>query len=288
MNGWGILGGLVGLLLTVGIIGAVLYKSIDLFFRVRPHLRGHFFAAVLWTLVTTCQTASLTLWHQWEPNRVGQGVALLAGSVMVWSWAQFAERQSGATFRQEKRPLLARLFVQSFWGVLAVWAIAFSVSLVVNDFFECAWERRDIAALSRLRAAGFGKDMGYYGYGLRDAVLAQDEQGVRAHLVAGTSCTSYIPNEEYGSSALIYAAVHRNNVAITRMLLDADAPVEPDIPLLHEAVRYGKVEQARLLIHRGADVSEVSPKTHFTALQIAKKNNDTLMIALLKGAGAVK
>jgi len=294
VNSAAILGTVGALLATVGIMGWLLYQGISLFFRVRPHLRGHVFAAALWTAVTIFQTTALLL-DRGNKSVIGQAVATVAGFVMIASWAQFAERQSGATYRQEKRPLLTRLFVQSLWGLLALWATAFAIGVAGDDWFNHALASRDVTTVSRLRAVGFGKsydDSNSFGEGgywrrqdaLMNAIRAQDEIGVRLYLAAGAPADG--TTEE--NRMPLEAAVHRPNTRITELLFAGGEPELKGVSLLIEAVRSGQVEQVRLLLRRGADPGEIDVITHFSALQIAKKHGNQPMIALLKGAGAIK
>lgn len=285
MNNWGTLGWVAMVLATVGGFVWLLYRGVYLFFRARPHLRGHLFAAVLWTLVTVFQTADLLLSRN-EPNVIGSAVAILAGFVMISSWAQFAERQSGATYRQEKRPFLARLLVQTVWGLCAVWGMAWGAGVAGNDWLDRALTNRDVATVKRLRTAGFvSDDMSEPGdCALAEAVRAQDEQAVRTYLAAGVS-VNFIA---FDNITPFESAVSRDNVNITKLLFAQGHPYPTDTPLLHRAVENGQLEQARFLLRRGANPDEIAEKTHYTALQIAKKQNNQPMIALLKSAGATK
>ena len=287
MDGITALVGLGAVLATVGGIAWLLYRGVELYFRVRPHLRGHVFAATLWSLVMLVQTAALLATGK-EANSVGQATALLAGSVMVWSWAQFAERQSGTTVRQERRPLLARLFVQTFWGVLALWATTWGIITGANAWFDDALTARDIATISRLHALGFrGADdrLSERNEALVKAVQEQDRDAVRAYLAAGVN-PSFADWD--GSGDPFVGAVIRKSVAITEMLLEHGYPYRSDVPLLQTAVQSGQLGQVRFLLRRGCDANEVGQKTHFTALQIAKQRGDKPMITLLKSAGATK
>lgn len=280
--------GLGAVLATVGAMAWLIYRGVELYFKARPHLRGHVLAAVLWTLVTLFQTAAI-LFSGNNNNWVGQTVAVVSGFVMVWSWGQFAERQSGATHRQERRPLLARLFVQSFWGILALWFAAWGAVTIGNEAFDRALAQQNLSAVQRLRSAGFGgMSGGDYERrdGLRTAINTQDADAVRLYLAAGAVPTTYAG--EYNERPSLLEAVRLPDVQITEMLWKYGEPHSLSDPLLQEAVRAGQVEQARFLLHHGSDVNEISEQTHFTALKIAKKQGNKAMTALLIGAGATR
>ncbi len=276
--------GVVGALLaTVGGIAWALCHGISLFFRARPHLRGHLFAAVLWTMVTVFQTGVVLL-NRSEPHTIGQGVALIAGFVMIASWAQFWERQDGMMYRQDKRPLLSRLFTQSLWGIVALLGMACAAQVGADGWLNRAVTTRDIPTIKHLRAAGFGDEWGD-SYSLLEAIRNGDEPGVRAYLAAGAEVDVLLAEV---NTTPFEAAVSENNVAITKLLFAHGEPYTTDTPLLLRAVENGQWEQARFLIGRGVDVNEVSEKTHFTALQIAKQRGNQPMVVLLKSAGATR
>ena len=280
----------VGVLATAGGIAWLGFRAVTLHYQTPPHLRGHFFAATLWTAVTFFQTVSVLIYRA-DPNFVGRMVAILSGVVMVWSWAQLAERQSGTTLRQERRPLPARLFVQTFWGVLALWIATWGISAGMNDWFDDAITYCDTPTITRLYAAGFRGANGRI-CDRRDALIqairGQDMKAVRTYLAVGVE-PDFGTDYYYSQDNPYTEAVSRGDVEITRLLFAKSYySYSNHTPLLQTAVQSGQLEQARFLLHRGYDVNEAQDGTHSTALKIAKQRGDKPMIAMLKGAGATK
>lgn len=249
--------------------------------RAPTHLRGHFFAAAVWSVITLCQTASL-LSDQDPPNVVGHAALFVAGWVMVSSWGQFAERRAGSSHVQDRRRLPHRLFVQTFWGPLALWLGAAAVCHVGTRLFDNALARRDVPNVFLLRHYGIGDvSDAKYGSRMSEVIKRGDLDGVKAYLAAGVDPDGWY----YGVDPFLETAVGQKNVVITRLLLQHGASPEGETYRVHEyplhtAVKNGDVRQVQALLQGGAE-RRIYNQEGKTPFQLAKESNQPDMIATL-------
>jgi hypothetical protein len=237
------------------------------------HLRGHLLAAIVWSLVTICQTVNLLVYSR-TPNLAAHAVVFVAGWVMVSSWAQFAERKCGQSQRQNRRWLLYRLFVQTIWGPLALWLGVAALCHVGERNFDDALARRDLPTALLLREYGLGNVTAYkHGDGLEAAIQDSDLSAVGTYLAAGIK-----PEEYYGPrDSFMGAALNQENVAITRLLLEYSALPNNqtysnsgyEYPL-HIAVKNKNVRQVEALLQHGAE-RKVYNSEGKTPFQVAKE-----------------
>ena len=128
-----VIAGLAVFLAALSGVVWVLCRVISGFFTLPVALRGHVWAATLWTMTTAGYTLHFALDNETlQHDPLGAAVLLVAGWTMVSSWAQFFERRGNAAIlRQSRRPLVARLFVQTVWGVVALGLTAWGLTLYV-------------------------------------------------------------------------------------------------------------------------------------------------------------
>lgn len=258
------------------------------FSRLPMQLRGHAFAALIWGIVAFVQTLSL-LESSSTPNVIGHLVVFVAGWTMVSSWRQFAEQRRGVILPQNRRWLMNRLFVQSFWGPLALWLCIFLLFHLGMRLFDSALTRRDLTTAFLLRHYGFGNIYDEeYGYRLADMVEAGDMEGVNTYLAVGVD-----PEGGYHrSEPLLVQSLRQRNVAITRLILQYGVFTEPgtywnyDHPL-HTAVAIGNVRHVQALLQHGAN-RKVLNNAGETPFQVAKKRKDTAMVAALTAQYPIK
>lgn len=278
--------------LTLGLVvvgGSVwgLYRLGHWVNQVPAQLRGHLFAAIVWTLITLCQTIILLNYRETQ-NIVGHLVVFIAGWVMISSWAQFAERRRGESYRQDRRWLLHRLPVQTVWGPLAVWLGVGLFCHYSQLAFSNALARRDVSTLLLLKQYGLGQFTIYEeGPLLVEAVKRSDPNDVTIYLTAGANSSwlfqmhsSY--TDKYDSEG---ASASKRNLVITRLLLKCGASPEgisyggSDYPL-HHAVSRGDIRQVQILLQHGAK-RKVYNSAGKTPFQLAKEHKDAEMVALL-------
>jgi ankyrin repeat protein len=117
--------------------------------------------------------------------------------------------------------------------------------------------------------------------GLLDAV-AVDDVGLVAQLLRRSSYPTHIDNRDRD---LVMLAVRRGNVKIVNLLLDYGAahhkPSVDEHPLLSEAAKHGRLDVARLLIERGADIDGIG-RDGLSPVDWAKKEGHDAVVELLE------
>ncbi len=259
--------------------------------RLPAHLRWHPFAAVVWSVITLFQTASL--WNYRDaPNLVGHAALLIAGWVMVSSWAQFARRRTGAAGDQGWRRLPQRLFVQTLWGPLALWLGASVVCHAGERLFDNALAHRDLPTAFLLQKYGVGAITDEkYGRRLSEVIQRGDLNGVSTYLAVGVDPEGWYYHQVAPS---LVTSVRQENVAVTRLLLrygalPANESYEYGYPL-HAAVESGDVRHVQALLQGGARRAVFNDAGE-TPFQVAKKHKNAAMVAVLvsaDGTGAVR
>lgn len=270
---------LICLLAGIGGVVWVLILSGGWLNRMPNHLRGHFASAFTWTGITLCQTISL-LKHSDPFNVIGHAAVLVAGWVMVPSWAQFVERRKGNSIRQDHRGLAYRLFVQTLWGPVLLGVCLATTCDIGGRQFDKALARRDLPTALLLQRYGMGDTSeGKYSYELGQAVENGDMTGGSDYLAVGVD-----ESKGYGGSEpLIGVSIRQKNACMTRLLLKYKSllELEPygDQPL-HLAVKSGDVRQAQILLEYGFNRKAYNSGGK-TAFQLAKEQNDVSMVEAL-------
>lgn len=255
--------------------------------QVPAQLRGHLFAAVVWTLITLCQTIIL-LNYRATPNIVGHLVVFIAGWVMISSWAQFVERGRELSYRQSRRWLLHRLFVQTLWGPLALW-LAIGVFCHYSQLaFTNALDRRDTSNALLLKHYGLGNfDHYFQRYRIMDAVEQGDVDymatligiGVQPNKLLGLYC------DNGHVEKLPETSREQKNPVVVRFLVKSGASPEASgeyfgYHLLHNAASSGDIRVAQVLLQYGAK-RKVYNSAGKTPFQLAEERKDAEMVALL-------